>query len=121
MDFLNGIITALVGFGPLGVICAMELVAIAALGYGLWYFVKQRSSQAGLIRGHATETKKLQDDHLDRLENLHNLHHTQLAQLNEKRIEDMKEATEDYSELATQLGETLNRLTLQLEIRGARK
>lgn len=118
MDFLTSIVGALVAAGPIGLIAALELLALVACGWGLWHFIKQRGSVAGLIKSNADKVEKMQIAHSARLSEVHNGYQAQLAELNEKRIQDIKEASEDYSTLATQIQETLNRLTLQLEIRG---
>lgn len=121
MDFLTNIVSALLATGPVGLIAALELLAIMALGYGNWYFLKQRSGQAGLIKSNADKVEKLQTAHNAKLSEIHDSYQIQLAQLHEKRIADVKEITADFSELASRTAETINRLTLQLEIRGGRK
>ena len=121
MDFLANIFQALLGMGPIGLIAALELLAILALGYGNWYWFKQKSTIAAITKSHASEIIRVQTSHTSKVSEIHDEYQEQLAILNEKRISDLKEATADYSELATRITETLNRLTLQLEIRGGRK
>jgi len=121
MDFLNIILQALIGMGPVGIIAALELLIILALGYCVWYFLKQKSSIAALTKTHASQIAKLQSDQVEKIGSIHDSYQAQLAELNEKRIIDLKESTADYTELASRTTETLNRLTLQLEIRGSRK
>jgi len=121
MDVVSNIFSALIATGPVGLIAAIELLAILALGYGNWYFLKQRSAHSTLIKSNADKVEKLQTAHMSKVGDIHEGYQKQLAELNENRITDIKENTSDYSELATRVAETINRLVLQLEIRGGRK
>ena len=104
--------------GPIGLIAALELLCIIACGYAIWHFIKQRTGQTSLVKSNADKVERLQAAHNSKIGEIHDSYQAQLATLNEKRIQDIKETSEDYSALTTQVQETINRLVLQLELRG---
>ena len=120
MEIITSIFAELLATGPMGLVAAMELLAIIALSYALWGFIKKRNEQVQLVEAHSGEMQKLQATHTSKTDELHDTHQKQLAALNAERIGDIKEASEDYAELAEKNNEILNRLTIQLEVRGGK-
>lgn len=121
MNLLESAFAALLVSGPIGLFAALELLAIMALGGVVWYFIRQKNGHAVLTRQHSSEMKKLQEGHLSKINDLHANYQKQLADLNSQRIADVKEMSDDYSELAERMTDTIGRLNHQLEIRGSVK
>lgn len=118
---IEPLFAALLGSGPAGLVAAFEFFIILALGGGLWHFIKQRNGHAALTKQHASELKRTQETHISTIGDLHAGYQKQLADLNGERVADIKEMSEDYSELAEKMTETMVRLTAQLEVRGSKR
>jgi uncharacterized membrane-anchored protein YhcB (DUF1043 family) len=119
MEFIALLTTlskVLMAYGP----SALGWIVSSVLG---WYLLKRKkdaSERIDSIQDKLLETKdeyiqKAQDMN-ERLIELNGKHAEIVNHISEQRVDDLKELTSDYNELATSMIHTLDRLTVALEV-----
>lgn len=117
MEIIQTILSALIAQGPLGILAAVGLCGWLAVAWLLKNQKGRKDDATKLRDAHLRETKKIHDEYQKKLEELNMRNAQFMIETTDKRVEDVKELTDDYNELATKTLETLDRLIFQLEVR----
>lgn len=100
--------------GPVGMAMAAALVGWVA---AVFLFIKSRGKQKKTeptAIDYVTDIKKLHDKYLNAINELNHKYNAMMMDLNEKRIDDLRDLAKDYNILASNTLSTLDRLIEQL-------
>jgi len=104
-------------YGP----SSLGWVVSAILSYSI---LKRKKEESEEIKDMQEKLLEAKDDYIDKAHNMNdnliklNEKHAEIvSHLSEERISDLKELTTEYNSLATSMAQTLDRLTIALEVR----
>lgn len=124
---LAAIVKALASYGPAGIIAAVGLLGWGAAAWLVRRQLKRKdqitektaSFAAEVHKVHekyASEIGKLNEKHNKKIEELNEKHSATVAELNEERFRDLKANADDYHDLAQNMLQALDRLSIQFQI-----
>jgi uncharacterized membrane-anchored protein YhcB (DUF1043 family) len=119
MEFVTLLTTlskVLITYGP----SALGWIVSAVLG---WYIVKKKKDELDEISTVQTKLLETKDEYLQKVEDmnerlgeLNQKHADIVSHISERRVEDLKELTDDYNKLATNTLRTLDRFVVAIEV-----
>jgi len=129
--FIAAVVKSLAPYGPIGLI-----LAIALIGWGMAtkLFLKQFKNKDQIVQDtehfaaelhkvhekYTSEISKLNEKYSTKIAELNEKHNATVAELNEERIKDLKANADDYHDLAQNILQALDRLSIQFQVsRGA--
>lgn len=117
MEILISFFKALYEQGPLGLLAAAGMFGWVVAGFLVIKQYKKKDESGKLRDLHIKENKKIHDEYHKKLDELNVRNAAVIIDITNKRVEDIMSLTDDYSELASNTLQTLDRLIFQLEIR----
>ena len=120
-------IKGLLSFGPIGVVAAIGIVGWAAAIWLVWRHIKKRDLNSAEADSFARELHKVHEKYVKEIHkindkntasiaNLNEKHNNTVAELTEDRIKDLKSNADDYHDLAQNILQALDRLSVQFQI-----
>ena len=124
---ITALIKGLVGFGPIGMVAAVGIAGWAAAAWLVVRQIKRKDKVAEKADKFAKELHLVHEKYVDEISKVTDKHSTSIAHLNEKhnntvaeltedRIRDLKANADDYHELAQNILQALDRLSIQFQI-----
>ena len=124
---ITALIKALVSFGPIGILAA---TGVAGWGAAIWLILRQIKKKdkvaeeadkfaKELHRVHGKyveQISSLTEKHNNKIEDLNEKHSSTVAELTDERIKDLKANADDYHDLAQNILQALDRLSIQFQI-----
>ncbi len=117
MEILAAFFNALYEQGPLGILAAAGMFGWVVVAFLISKQHKRKDESGKLRELHIKENKKIHDEYHKKLDELNVRNAAVIIDITNKRVEDIMSLTDDYSELASNTLQTLDRLIYQLEIR----
>lgn len=121
ISFLTLLQQLMISYGPMG----MGWIISTVLA---WFIYKSKGESKREKERIQDKLLKTKDEYVQKVQEMNdkltelNAKHTEIINhISEKRVEDLKELTDDYNQLATNTLITLDKFVVALEVSGARK